>query len=265
MMTTAITGTRLREKTILVTRRAEQARDLVNQIEKEGGLALLFPTIGIEAPESWGECDDAIARLEIYDGILFTSVNAVEAFLQRCHMRGVRDELLSSLKVFAVGVRTRHALEERGLRTSDIPENSSASALGEMLKGVGVSGKRFLLPQGNIARDELRLQLLASGAQVESIVVYRTVMPDRVDTAPVIEGLCNGAIDVITFASPSAITNFVHMIGGDVLAAIPVTTMIAVIGPTTAAAAREAGLRVDITAHESTSAGLVAAIAEHYQ
>lgn len=265
MMTTEMTGTRLRDKTVLVTRRAEQARVLVNEIEKEGGLALLFPTIAIGPPESWGECDDAIERLETYDGILFTSVNAVEAFLQRCHVRGLRDDLLRSLKVFAVGGKTGLALEEFGLRVSDIPRNFNAAALAEMLKGTDIRGKRFLFPQGNIARDELRLQLSESGAQVDSVVVYRTVMPDQGEIAPVIEGLRSGAIDVITFASPSAVTNFVHMPGADLLTAIPPATRIAVMGRTTAAAAREAGLRVDIIAHESTSAGLVAAIAEYYQ
>lgn len=259
-----ITEMRLQDKTILVTRRPEQARELIREIEKEGGLALFFPTIEIKPPESWSECDERIDRLKTYDGIVFTSANAVVGFVQRCHARGVAGDLLNSLDVFAVGETTRQLLEQHGLHVREMPESYTASSLADMLNGKDVRGKRFLLPQGNIARDEVKRVLSESGAEVDQVIVYRTVAPEQVETHPVLEGLRDGAIDVVTFASPSAVTNFIQMLSPDVIATMPPTTTVAVIGPTTAAAAREAGLRVDIVARDSTSSGLVTAIADYY-
>jgi uroporphyrinogen-III synthase len=74
----------------------------------------------------------------------------------------------------------------------------------------------------------------------------------------------SGEFDVLTFASPSAATNFGTLFHGEELRAASGRTRIAVIGPSTAEAVRALGLGVDIIAGESTARGLVRSIDEYY-
>ena len=66
-----------------------------------------------------------------------------------------------------------------------------------------------------------------------------------------------GEVDIVTFASPSAVRNLLKMLGDASLLEKP---LIACIGPVTARAARRAGLRVDVEASEHTVEGLLAAL-----
>ena len=50
--------------TVLVTRAAHQAGDLVRAIEERGGKAAVLPTIDILPPASWSACDEAIDGID---------------------------------------------------------------------------------------------------------------------------------------------------------------------------------------------------------
>ena len=76
------------------------------------------------------------------------------------------------------------------------------------------------------------------------------------------EALSQG-MDAVTFTSSSTVRNLVEMLNGD-RAALDATS-IACIGPTTAATARELGLRVDLVASEHTIEGLVSALVTHFE
>ena len=68
----------------------------------------------------------------------------------------------------------------------------------------------------------------------------------------------SGKIDVITFTSPSTVTNFMDIIGNK--ASIPNHIKIACIGPVTENACIRAGLGVDIMQGPYSIPGLVEAI-----
>ena len=86
--------------------------------------------------------------------------------------------------------------------------------------------------------------------------VYHIVMPT--DSAPRVDDVLAGGIDVATFTSSSTVANLVSLLDGDVGRISGAT--IACIGPITAATAREKGLKVDIIAKEHTMAGLLEAL-----
>ncbi|WP_025705660.1 uroporphyrinogen-III C-methyltransferase, partial [Paenibacillus graminis] len=70
-------------KRIVVTRARSQASELVNRIEELGGEPYEFPVIETRMPEGAGQRADiaaALAALEEYDYVFFTSVNGVEFF-----------------------------------------------------------------------------------------------------------------------------------------------------------------------------------------
>ena len=129
------------------------------------------------------------------------------------------------------------------------------------LKDMNIAGQRFLLLRADIADDELAVSLRDAGAVVDDIAAYRTVSPEK-ELSEARDLLLAGGIDVVTFASSSTVRNLVEAMAEE---SVPENVVVACIGPRTAEAAREAGLRVDIEATEHTIAGLVAAVEDCYR
>ena len=78
----------------------------------------------------------------------------------------------------------------------------------------------------------------------------------------VLTRLESGQIDVVTFTSASTVRSLLAMIPGHQATLRSAT--IACIGPITAAAAANLGLRADVVATTYTIAGLVSALVQHY-
>ena len=70
-------------KRILVTRPREQAAELVELLEAMGAEAIEAPMIRIVPPDDYGPLDDACAHAGEFDWIVFSSANAVDAFIDR--------------------------------------------------------------------------------------------------------------------------------------------------------------------------------------
>jgi uroporphyrinogen III methyltransferase/synthase len=72
-----------------------------------------------------------------------------------------------------------------------------------------------------------------------------------------------GKVDVITFTSPSTVTNFMEIMGRNYT--VPAHVKIACIGPVTAAAVKKAGLPADIIQERYTIPGLVETLIEYFK
>ncbi len=97
---------------------------------------------------------------------------------------------------------------------------------------------------------------------MDVVVAYRTVNSGR--KRPELDKLIGeGRVDVITFTSPSTVSNFFEIMGKDY--ALPADVKIACIGPVTEKAAVRAGLRVDIFQESYTIPGLVQSLLKYYK
>ena len=96
--------------------------------------------------------------------------------------------------------------------------------------------------------------------RVDDVTAYRTVTPP--DSAKRARAVLQEGVDIATFTSSSTARNLLALLGGNIDALQDVT--IACIGPITARAAADMGLKVDIMASEYTIAGLVRAIESHF-
>jgi len=164
-------------KTVLVTRQSEQAAEFVDELARIGARALVVPMIRVIEPDSWEECDRAIARIGFYNGLVFASANGVKAFFRRAAEKGVDPQSVRSLGIYAVGRKTQETIEEQGYTVRFIPDNFSAESLVAGLEAWDVSGKRFLFPRGNLGRDELISGLKDRGAVVDVVEVYKNIAP----------------------------------------------------------------------------------------
>ncbi|NPV52717.1 MAG: uroporphyrinogen-III C-methyltransferase [Firmicutes bacterium] len=250
---------------ILVTRSREQSSELSRLITQHGGEPLEFPTIRISDPEDLQPMDDAIARIESYDWILFTSVNGVRCFMRRLLVSGKDVRMLGSVRIGAIGPSTAEGLAAFGLRPDLVPKTYRAESLALELKDDQVRGRRFLLPRAAGAREVLPQALRSRGAIVDEVAAYRTTIEKestlRKGLLPVISMmLSRREIHVITFTSSSTVRNFIASIGGQDAKRLLDGITIACIGPITAEAVQDFGLEPEIVAAEHTIPGLVEAL-----
>lgn len=253
----------LTNKKILVTRDQEQAQSFVKMIKAHGGTALCFPTIAIQAPETWQNVDEKLHKLSSYDWIIFTSANSVRFLLKRLDDKSIQ---LPHIRIAAIGNKTNKILQEFRYRAHVLPDNFTAASLLKTLKQQDLSSTRILLPVSDIARQELYDGLIKLGANVDRVVVYRNRLNEPDNKNEVINLLQNGKIDMLTFFSPSALVNFAKIVGTEMLETIQRQNIaIAVIGPTTAQAAQELGFTPQIEPVNSTSENMIEAILEYYK
>ncbi len=249
-------------KTILLTRSAEANESVLPLFEQYGFNVLVFPTIEILDPASWEECDTAIRKIQSYDGIIFTSANSVERFFLR--IDDVAPETISlvqSKPIFSVGEKTSLRLRDLGVRVALTPDTYNADDLVESILSDDISEKVFLFPKGDLATETVPQKVRSLGARVDEVVVYRNVMPEPAQLEHIRAALSNGGIDVVTFFSPSSIRNFLQLIEPRTLKGI----LVAVIGPTTASAATNLGLNVDIVPEQSTAESVAETIARYFE
>jgi uroporphyrinogen-III synthase len=242
---------------IVVTRQPGQASTLVRLLEERGARVLEVPAIQIVPPADPGPLDAALASLERYDWLVFTSANAVRAVISRIMVLGLPPQIgFRGPRIASVGSSTSVAI--RSAFPADAvalepPADHRAAGLVQAFAGRGCRGARVLVPASSRAREELAAGLRELGAQVDAVSAYATVEPE--DLRERVAGCLAEGFDAVAFASPSAVEGFTAA-SGEASRGLPAV----VIGPTTAAAARAAGLDVRATASPSTAEGLVEAL-----
>jgi uroporphyrinogen III methyltransferase/synthase len=247
-------------KRVLVTRAGHQNKELSRLLLERGAIPVEMPVIEISPPGNWGKLDKAILDLKTYGWIIFTSVNAVEIFWKRLQAKKIDARQFGGTKIGAIGSATAAALEERGLRPDYIPKTYTSRGLLAGLKKQDIAGRRVFLPRADIAGSELNDGLVKLGAKVHQVTAYRTATVTS-SNSEAKKMLLSGEIDVITFTSASTVKGLLEILGRK-WEVIKQAELVC-IGPNTAAALADQGLKVDIVAREHTIQGLVDAI-EHY-
>ncbi|WP_445262957.1 uroporphyrinogen-III synthase [Pseudokineococcus sp. 1T1Z-3] len=248
---------------VLVPRTQAQAGGMSALLAEVGAVAEVVPTISVEPPRTPHQVDKAVTGLVTgrYEWVGFTSVNAVRAIREKFAEYGLDARAFAGLKVAAVGGVTAAALREWGIEPDLVPSGEESArglledwpAYDDVLDPIN----RVLLPRADIATDTLVAGLAGLGWEVDDVTAYRTVRAAP-PAAPVRDAIKNGAFDAVVFTSSSTVRNLVGIAGKP-----NPSTVVACIGPATAATATENGLRVDVLAAEPNADALVAALADH--
>jgi uroporphyrinogen III methyltransferase/synthase len=246
---------------IVVTRARAQAGDLSRELEALGAEVVEFPTIVIQPPEDFAPLDKAIRELDGYGWLVFTSVNGVEAFVERLGEHGLDLRAVPrAARIAAIGPATAESLQRAGLNVDVMPREYRAEALVDEIGG-SLEGKRVLIPRAKVAREILPESLREAGAEVDVPPAYESASSDE-GAESLAARLEAGEVDCITFTASSTVENFVLAIGEERAKALSVGASIACIGPITADTARGYGLEVAVEAEEYTIPGLVEAVRE---
>jgi uroporphyrinogen III methyltransferase/synthase len=244
-----------------------------------GGEVVEIPLIAISAPDSWEPLDKALKRIDGYDWVLFTSVNAVDSCLSRLATLGKTAHDLRSRRLAAIGPSTAQALNQKGLKPDFCPSKFIGEGLVAEFPGYpNLKGVQVLWPRTNVGRPYVVERLTEAGAVVDVVPSYVTSDPDNPEaTADELASLLtDGKVDVITLASAQTARNFAKFLAlglarqgmsesqakertPELLAEV----VIASIGPETSQAAAKHLGKVDVEARRFTTEGLVEAVSDY--
>lgn len=245
----------------VVTSPPTTASKLADGLSGAGAEVILAPLISIVEPESWGPLDSALEQLASgsYMWLVVPSTNSARSLVARLEAAGIRPH--PKTRTATVGPATAHELELAGIAVSltAVPHTSEA-----LVEAIGSGTERMLVPRVAGGPRDFTDALIAEGWDVHEVPAYRNVAAPPGGSG--VDRIESGDFEIITLTSASA--------AGSLAALVPPTSIglgargdrtktVACIGPSTAAAARSAGLRVDLVAAEHTVPGLVEAIASH--
>jgi uroporphyrinogen III methyltransferase/synthase len=252
---------------VVVTRSQEQARELVDALEDLGAQAVEAPVFRNAPPEDPEALDRAAASVDEYAWVVFESASAVSRFLAAL-ARGPRDlRALGAVRLCAIGPSSGDRLVAAGLKPDvNLPE-FGAENLGDAMAAHGpLASRRALVVRPDHVRGVVGEELQRHGAVVTDLVAYRTeaASADSPAAQRIYRMLLDSSIDAVTFTSPTAVQRFVALIGEEQAADLLNTTVVAAIGPVTAAACAGLGIKTPVIAEPYTVTGLVAALVRHF-
>jgi uroporphyrinogen III methyltransferase/synthase len=247
---------------VLVPRTKEQAGAMSERLRDHGAVPVEVPTIAVEPPRTPTQMERAIKGLVTgrYEWIVFTSVNAVKAVREKFEEFGLDARAFAGVKIACVGESTADAVRAFGIRPELLPsgEQSSEGLLADFPPYDDVLDPidRILLPRADIATETLAEGLRARGWEIDDVTAYRTVRAAP-PAAEIRDAIKSGGFQAVCFTSSSTVRNLVGIAGKP-----HNRTVVACIGPQTAATAREFGLRVDVQPEAANVPALIEALAE---
>ena len=245
---------------VVIPRTTDDFNDLIDQLSRYGASSEVVATLSIEPPRTEQAMEKAIRGL--VDGrylwIVFTSPHSVEAIIERLAEYGLDSRALSGVLIAAVGRGTADALARHGLVADLVPMgNNTAEGLAVEFPAHDIlidPLDRILVPSADVSVASLLEGLGRLGWEAEEVTAYRTVRAAP-PPAEVRERIKDGMFDAVVFTSSTAVRNMIGIAGKPHAA-----TLVAAIGPATAAACEMHGLRVDVVAesptYESVAEGL---------
>ncbi len=198
--------------TVAVTadrRSAEQ----IELLARRGAKVLHAPTMATQY------LDDEAALRRATDEVLRTSPDiliattgiGLRAWFETAQGWGLVDPLLAALRsarVVARGVKAAGVARQWGLDVALQPPSERLDDAVSLLLAQGVAGQRVVVQEHGQPTGSAAADLVAAGAEVVPVPVYRWRLPD--DPAPahrLVDSVVAGEVDAVTFTSAPAVTN----------------------------------------------------------
>ena len=248
-------------KRIIITRELQEQNPLSELLEQNGAEIVLLPTIALQPPDSYQSLDEAIAQLQQFQWVIFTSTNGVRFFMDRLLSSGRDIRALSRHLIAAIGSGTARTLSSYYIQADVVPEEFSAEGLVSSFTRQNITGVKVLIPRAQKGRDVLEVGLRALNNEVMAVPVYKTVMPPELQSAESFKMLHPG--DCLVFTSSSTVHNFFDSVPASVLPELRDMVM-ACIGPITEGALRKRGFNAHIVPERYDFTSLAEAIIRFY-
>lgn len=195
----------------------------------------------------------------------------IRSWIEAAEAWGVRDELLAALgavRILARGPKAVGALRSAGLPVAWRASSEQLSEVIDHLTAGDLTGRRVALQLHGEDEASTCARLRDAGAEVIEVPVYRWAVPD--DQAParrLIEQICEGEIDAVTFTAAPAVHNLMALargigMGDNLLAVLNGEVLVGCVGPVCAAATHEEGITGTVFPEHYRLGALVRLVAE---
>lgn len=219
-----------------------------------GAVPVSHPLIRVVYPRPSRKLQAALARLEAFDWVAFTSRHAVIAFFSALHARNRDARALASHLVAAIGPGTADALRQHGISADLLPRVATAEGLAGALLAAG-NLRQVLHPRSRRASGAFARRLRSAGVAVEDPIAYDIT---EVDGRNYPEDPMRAGCDAVLLCSPSAARVFARR-----YSKMNVEAVVA-LGPVTARAATDAGVSVHAVADSPSPAAVVATLERQF-
>jgi len=234
-------------KKILVPRSKKQASVLSKRINDLGGIPVEVPLIAFREKPLPEEVIVSL-KCQVYDWLVFTSRNGVEAFFKEIN----RVELTVVSKIAVIGEKTTAAVSEHGYQADFIPSQFVAEQFAKEFVAITEKNQRILIVKGNKSREFLAEALRKDGLQVDEAILYETYFPKESEELLVDEVKKND-LEILLFTSSSTAQHFMQVIKKYQLMNNLESCIVISIGPITTETLESYGLPVTITAEPYTT------------
>ena len=245
-------------------------------LERRGASILHGPSI----TTLYLDCDDELRRKtravvdEPPDYLVATTGIGMRAWLETAAAWGLGDELLAALastKVVARGPKAAGAVQAGGL---EVWARSSTERMDDVLAillAEPLSARRVVIQQYGMETPELTTVLAEAGATVVEVPVYRWRLPeDKVPAQRLVDAVCDGRVDAVTFTSAPAVHNLFSIAAEQATdealrQAFNGGVVAACVGPVCAEGARQEGVVAPLAPDVGRLGLLVRALSDHFE
>lgn len=222
-------------------------KKIVAQLENAGAKVIKFPMPEAEGIEPDENSIERLNRLVNFDWIIFPDVLTVDFFLRSLEENNVDFFELDEIRVCAFGEAVSDRLRFVQLHADVIPNTVKTadvtSALKNYIAAESFENLKFLLPKEISFQNEIKNELLKTGAEVFELPIYRIKVSKDDETTKLKALLKGGAIDEFIFSAPTDFAHLNYIFNGEPLAGVFAGIEVSVIDGLAYQAVRENDLK----------------------
>ncbi len=195
----------LENKTIISTRPISDNDSIKTALIEKGAIVFDFPMIKIVINDLNAEIRTALANINTFSWLLFTSKNGVDSFFK--NVRNYSENIeINSTKIAVIGEATANEVIKNGVKVDFISSGNTSNDFITELKQKISSEDKILIIQGELADKKLETEL-AEISRVTRLNMYKTV-DNEMFSENIINRIKREEYDLLIFTSPSGFRNF---------------------------------------------------------
>ncbi|CAH1197651.1 hypothetical protein PAECIP111893_00865 [Paenibacillus plantiphilus] len=175
-------------------------------IEKQGGTPIVRSLQGLTIFEE-AQVADPLRRFarEGADWVILTTGLGADNLIKASEKLGIQKEVLhrlSQASIAARGYKTTAFLKRIDLRAVVSDDDGTMGSLMEKLESIDFAGQRIWIQLHGEPAPELEQRLTEQGAaQVQSVLPYRHIPPERETLDAILSQLAEGSVDAVCFTT----------------------------------------------------------------
>lgn len=241
------------QRIILTSQR--RADDFADALTRRGAVVIHAPTMSHLAHADDGELRARLTELvdAAPDVLVVTTGIGFRELLDAATTFGLAQQLRAALtgtRILVRGPKARGAVQAGGFTVEWTARSETAAEIVDHLIAEPLRGRRIAVQHHGAGSDGLDEALVAAGAEVVPLIVYRWgPPPDESAVARAVELTARGQVDCVAFTAAPGVRGFLDAaraagVFDDVVAALrDGSVLAAAVGDTTAAPLRELGCR----------------------